>query len=126
MGGHLALLRPGNGAVAASAVFAGAIAVAGPAAVAEPLWRLVAAGAGAAFCFIGAGNALNDYFDRDIDRAAHPDRPIPSGRVSPRAALGGAAGLFGAALALAATVSLTALLIVGGLALLMLAYEAVR
>ena len=31
----------------------------------------------------GAGNVLNDYFDRDIDKINRPDRPIPSGAVSP-------------------------------------------
>ncbi len=28
------------------------------------------------------GNALNDYYDKDIDRVNKPERPIPSGRVS--------------------------------------------
>lgn len=30
----------------------------------------------------GAGNAINDYFDADIDRINRPSRPIPSGDVS--------------------------------------------
>lgn len=30
----------------------------------------------------GAGNALNDYFDYEIDKINRPDRPIPSGRIS--------------------------------------------
>ncbi|MDY6764667.1 MAG: geranylgeranylglycerol-phosphate geranylgeranyltransferase [Halobacteria archaeon] len=30
----------------------------------------------------GAGNAINDYFDAEIDEINRPDRPIPSGRVS--------------------------------------------
>ena len=34
-----------------------------------------------------AGNAINDYFDTDIDRINRPDRPIPSGRVTRRTAL---------------------------------------
>jgi geranylgeranylglycerol-phosphate geranylgeranyltransferase len=37
--------------------------------------------------FIGAGNTLNDYLDRDIDKKNHPNRPIPKGTVSPKAAL---------------------------------------
>ena len=39
-----------------------------------------------------AGMVLNDYFDRDIDFQERPERPIPSGRISPRFAqnLGGA------------------------------------
>ncbi|WP_344980642.1 UbiA family prenyltransferase, partial [Streptosporangium fragile] len=43
-----------------------------------------------------AGMALNDWSDREIDAVERPERPIPSGRVSPRGALGLAAGLTGA------------------------------
>jgi geranylgeranylglycerol-phosphate geranylgeranyltransferase len=41
----------------------------------------------AAVVITGAGNAINDYFDRDIDRVNRPKRPIPSGRVKPSTAL---------------------------------------
>ena len=34
-----------------------------------------------------AGNVINDWFDRDIDSINKPGRPIPSGGVTPRAAL---------------------------------------
>ena len=34
------------------------------------------------FSFIAGGNSLNDYIDAEIDRTAHPERPIPSGRMS--------------------------------------------
>lgn len=43
-------------------------------------WKLAVASA-AVFLFIAAGNSLNDYIDREVDRRAHPNRPIPSGRV---------------------------------------------
>jgi geranylgeranylglycerol-phosphate geranylgeranyltransferase len=33
-----------------------------------------------------AGNVINDYFDADIDRINRPERPIPSGTVTPGAA----------------------------------------
>jgi geranylgeranylglycerol-phosphate geranylgeranyltransferase len=33
-----------------------------------------------------AGNVINDFFDADIDRINRPERPIPSGMVSPMAA----------------------------------------
>ncbi|OSC36685.1 transferase [Mycobacterium decipiens] len=42
------------------------------------------------------GMVLNDYADRDRDALERPERPIPSGRVSPRAALSLAALLAGA------------------------------
>jgi len=42
----------------------------------------------ASVIFISSGgNAINDYFDYDIDRINKPNRPIPSGRVSRREAL---------------------------------------
>ncbi len=34
------------------------------------------------FSFICGGNALNDYIDHEIDKTAHPERPVPSGRLS--------------------------------------------
>lgn len=32
--------------------------------------------------FTGAGNAMNDIKDREIDKEAHPHRPLPSGRIN--------------------------------------------
>ncbi|NDL57662.1 SCO3242 family prenyltransferase [Phytoactinopolyspora mesophila] len=49
-----------------------------------------------------AGMALNDYADRDLDKHERPERPIPSGRVTPGEALALAAGLTGAGLCVAA------------------------
>lgn len=40
-----------------------------------------------------AGMALNDYADRALDEVERPERPIPSGRISPRQALAVAGGL---------------------------------
>jgi geranylgeranylglycerol-phosphate geranylgeranyltransferase len=39
------------------------------------------------FMITGSGNAINDYFDFEIDRVNRPDRPIPSGRISRNTAL---------------------------------------
>ncbi|MFC4013793.1 SCO3242 family prenyltransferase [Nonomuraea purpurea] len=44
-------------------------------------------------CLYWAGMAANDWADRRIDAVERPDRPIPSGRVRPGAALAVAAGL---------------------------------
>lgn len=38
------------------------------------------------FLITGAGNAINDYYDREIDAINRPGRPLPSGRISPAAA----------------------------------------
>lgn len=37
--------------------------------------------------FIIGGNTLNDYLDRDLDKFAHPERPLPSGKIKPQVAL---------------------------------------
>jgi len=49
-----------------------------------------------------AGMALNDYADRAVDARERPERPIPSGQVSPAQALGIASGLTMGGLTLAA------------------------
>lgn len=35
------------------------------------------------FIFMAGGNAINDYIDRDIDKIAHPERPVPRGEIDP-------------------------------------------
>ncbi|MER7169734.1 SCO3242 family prenyltransferase, partial [Micromonospora sp. NPDC000207] len=75
-------------------VIAGATAAGG-------LDRRTPALAGASVLLYWAGMAANDWADRDLDAVERPERPIPSGRVSPTAALGVAAGLTAAGLALA-------------------------
>jgi len=49
------------------------------------------------------GMALNDYADRALDAVERPERPIPSGRVSPRRALGVATACLVVGIGLAAT-----------------------
>jgi geranylgeranylglycerol-phosphate geranylgeranyltransferase len=57
------------------------------------------------FMVTGAGNAVNDYFDREIDAINRPDRPVPSGRVTPRQALMWSLALFTAGCVLASLVN---------------------
>ncbi|BBB01325.1 putative UbiA prenyltransferase [Actinacidiphila reveromycinica] len=64
-----------------------------------------------------AGHYLGDWFDRELDAIAKPQRPIPSGRLSPGAALaGGTACAAGAALILAVVNWRTLLLFVVAMA----------
>ncbi len=70
------ILRPFNCMMAAAAAIIG-LAIAGglfPRAAALIFLTV--------FLITGAGNAINDYYDRDIDAINRPGRPIPSGRVS--------------------------------------------
>ncbi|WP_033346391.1 SCO3242 family prenyltransferase [Catenuloplanes japonicus] len=60
--------------------------------------------AAASVCLYWAGMAANDWSDRDLDAVERPERPIPSGRISPGAALGIAAGLTAAGVSVAAAV----------------------
>ncbi|MER5278254.1 UbiA family prenyltransferase, partial [Streptomyces sp. NPDC002809] len=77
-------------------------ALAGAAAVGRRPDRSTALAVGASLCLYEAGMALNDWADRDEDAVDRPHRPIPSGRISPRAALTAAGALTGAGLVLAA------------------------
>ncbi|WP_105566241.1 SCO3242 family prenyltransferase [Microbacterium halophytorum] len=61
-----------------------------------------AAASAASAGFYAAGMALNDFADAELDAIERPERPIPSGRVSPGAALTTAAGLSAGGLASAA------------------------
>ncbi|MFC0532525.1 SCO3242 family prenyltransferase [Phytohabitans kaempferiae] len=58
--------------------------------------------AAASVCLYWSGMAANDWADRELDAVERPERPIPSGRVTPPQALGVAAGLTAAGVALAA------------------------
>ena len=58
--------------------------------------------AAASVCLYWSGMAANDWADRELDAVERPERPIPSGRITPPQALGIAAGLSAAGVALAA------------------------
>lgn len=49
-------------------------------------------------CMYSAACAINDYWDLDKDRIDHPERPLPSGRLSPQQAWWAAVVLFAEAL----------------------------
>jgi len=48
-----------------------------------PQWHSIGATLGSALLFYAAGLLANDFFDRSIDAHERPDRPIPSGAISP-------------------------------------------
>ena len=80
----------------------------------------------ASTCLYWSGMAFNDWCDRHIDAEERPERPIPSGRVSPGAALGVAAGLGAAGLGIAALLGGRSALAIGApLAVMVVAYDAV-
>ncbi|MFJ9638081.1 SCO3242 family prenyltransferase [Streptomyces sp. NPDC101178] len=98
-------------------------ALAGAAAVGRGPGRGTALAIGASLCLYEAGMALNDWADREEDAVDRPHRPIPSGRISPQAALGAAGLLTAAGLALAARAGRPALAVATGLAATVWAYD---
>ncbi|WP_231183662.1 geranylgeranylglycerol-phosphate geranylgeranyltransferase [Haladaptatus sp. DYF46] len=83
--GLFELTRPGNTFAAGVLTFIGAFVAGGVFTDSQPVQ--VAAAVMATWLATGAGNAINDYFDREIDRINAPNRPIPRGAVSPRGGL---------------------------------------
>lgn len=91
----LELMRPGNCLMAGIAALIGLLMAGGLKPLIGGLEPLDALGIFIiVFLITGAGNAINDYFDRDIDAINRPDRPIPSGRVKPAAAFRWSLALF--------------------------------
>ena len=74
----LLLPRPLNGLITALSVGVGLWTANAP-----PTWGPGLIAALSAALINGAGNAFNDLIDIDIDRINRPDRPLPSGRISP-------------------------------------------
>lgn len=116
----LRLTRPANALVSATAAILGALLVAD--AVTLP-WPRVLAAAVAAFAFAAAGNVRNDIGDVEVDRVAHPRRPLVTGAVPLAAARTLAIALYVAAIVAGAFVSLAGLALVVLAVPLMETYE---
>ncbi|WP_094227346.1 geranylgeranylglycerol-phosphate geranylgeranyltransferase [Methanolobus psychrotolerans] len=58
------------------------------------------------FLVTGAGNAINDYFDVEIDKINKPERPIPSGKIALKTALYFSLALFAISTLLAVSINL--------------------
>jgi geranylgeranylglycerol-phosphate geranylgeranyltransferase len=85
--GIIRLIRPLNFVMFWIGVAVGAILVAGLEVFQEELLGRTLLAMGSAACIGGAANAINDYFDIEIDRINRPDRPLPSGLISKHTAL---------------------------------------
>lgn len=88
------MARPGNALMAAVGTITGIVLCPGPP---LPTHTWVAAPL-AALLLSAWGNIRNDLADVDLDRIAHPERPLPTGRVKAAHARGVAAVLLVAAL----------------------------
>lgn len=99
--GLVELTRPVNAVAAGVLTFIGAFVAVGGDVVAAGTVVPAGAAVAATVLAVGAGNAINDYFDRDVDAINDPERAIPRGAVSPRGALAFSLALFGLAVACA-------------------------
>jgi len=118
--GILRILRPINALLAALGVLAGILMTfGGP----TPALTLTMAPLSAAL-ITSAGNVLNDLRDVDVDRTAHPSRPLPRGDLAPRAAAQLLAGLVSIGLAAALLCGLATFLFAAGTGAVLLLYEA--
>jgi len=79
----------------------GLAAAGGPAGPGRGAGARAAATPLASVCLYWGGMVLNDWADRELDAVERPERPLPSGRVDPRAALAAAAGLTAAGVGVA-------------------------
>ena len=118
--GFVELTRPGNVVAAGVLTFTGSFVASGVGVAAGP----VAAAVAATVLATAAGNAVNDYFDRDVDRVNRPDRPIPRGAVIARAGGVFSGLLFLGAVAAAAALPLVAVPIAVANLLALVAYTA--
>ena len=101
------LTRPVNAVAAGVLTFIGAFVAGG---VADAPLAVTAAVVATVFG-TGGGNAINDYFDREIDAINAPDRAIPRGAVEPPEALWFSVACFVVAVALAVTLPALAIAI---------------
>ena len=79
MNKYLQLFRTGNAVMGIVGVTVASFMAAGTDMVDQ--WLNLLISAVVVFMFICGGNSLNDYIDFEIDKTAHPERPIPSGRM---------------------------------------------
>ena len=119
---YLQLFRTGNAVMGIVGVAVAAFMAAGTD-IADA-WANLLISAVVVFMFICGGNALNDYIDYEIDKTAHPERPIPSGRMTRRAALHAALAMLGGSVVVSLfTFDLECILIVVVACILMVSYE---
>lgn len=122
MNKYLQLFRMGNAVMGVIGVTVASFMAVGTGMVDQ--WANLLISAVVVFMFICGGNALNDYIDHDIDRTAHPERPIPSGRMTRDAARNaGLVMLIGAVIVSFLTRDLECITIVIIACILMVAYE---
>nr|WP_232826282.1 UbiA-like protein EboC [Cyanothece sp. BG0011] len=130
--GYLQLMRPANIVTAWADILVGYAAAGGVSLMADvwagnlttneltPLIWLLLATSG----LYGGGVVFNDVFDLELDRVERPERPLPRGDVSPRAAILLGSGLLGIGILAAAQVGGVSAVMAIAVAMAALIYDA--
>ena len=119
---YMKLLRLWNGAIAALGLLLGAAVAVGISHLSLHQFDLIL-GVIIVILFVGAGNSLNDFYDVEIDRVAHPKRPIVMGTISRRTALLSAGVMFAICFVTSIWINLQSLAIVVFAIIGMVLYE---
>lgn len=122
MNKYIQLFRTGNCIMGIIGVMVASFMAAGTGIVDH--WANLIISAVLVFMFIAGGNALNDSIDHEIDKSSHPERPVPSGRMTATHARNvGLAMLFGSVVVSLLTFDVSCIIVVIVACVLMVAYE---
>lgn len=116
---YVQLSRPVNCLISGLSILIAAL-LARPAANWQAVFWAVLSG----MVLTAAANAINDYFDIEIDRINRPRRPLPAGRLQPYQAKGFAIILFVCGVFFSIFINVFAVLIAATSALLLIVYSA--
>ncbi len=121
MNRYIQLFRVGNCVMGVVGLVLGTLVAVGTGIVDH--LQAVALASAVVFLFFIGGNSLNDYLDREVDKLAHPERPIPSGRMLPRTALRISAAAFALSILASLFLNPLSIAVVLTAVIIMLAYE---
>jgi len=116
---YFELMRPLNCIMAGAAVFAGFAVAYGEFAFPPALLLAVFS----VFAICGAGQAINDYYDAEIDAKLNPKKPIPSGRVNIKGARNFAVVLFASGILVSLFINLHAFAIAAVYSVMLFVYS---
>lgn len=116
--GYIHLTRPVNLIIAFISIFIGGFITG----TIHPLPKLLMACLSGTLIAAGA-NAVNDYFDLDIDRINKPNRPLPSGAVTQKEAYIFSLLLFGAGIAVSLMIHINGFIVAVTSAILLYLYS---
>ncbi len=121
MNPYLKIMRPVNCVMAAIAILLVGLISSGLNSIFN--WEPLVFGILTVFLVTAGGNIINDYYDRDVDKINHPERPIPAGQITPQIAVIYAAILFALAIGISYLISMCALFIASYAIFVLLLYE---